>query len=105
MKKFLTIAVVIFMIGCTVKNPEIKVPAIISDNMVLQQNKAVNLWGWSTPKAKIMVEGSWGKTAEAVTGADGKWMVQLETPAAGGPFTVSIKAGKTEKVKIGRAHV
>lgn len=98
MKKLFTLAIVIFMIGCTVKNPEIKLPAIISDNMVLQQNKPVNLWGWSEAKAKIIVEASWGKTAEAVTGSDGKWQVQLETPAAGGPFSVTIKSGETQKV-------
>ncbi len=98
MKKLFALAIMIFMIGCTVKNPEIKLPAIISDNMVLQQNKAVNLWGWSEAKAKITVEASWGKTAEAVTGADGKWLVQLETPAAGGPFSVTIKSGETQKV-------
>ena len=97
MKKFLTVAIAIFIIGCSVKNPELKLPTIISDNMVLQQNKQVNLWGWSSPKAKIVVESSWGKTAEAVTGTDGKWMAQLETPAAGGPFTITIKAGETVK--------
>lgn len=98
MKKLFALAIVIFMIGCTVKNPEIKLPAVISDNMVLQQNKQVNLWGWSEAKARITVEASWGKSAEAVTGADGKWMVQLETPAAGGPFSVTIKSGETEKL-------
>ena len=36
MKKLFALAIVIFMIACTVKNPEIKLPAIISDNMVLQ---------------------------------------------------------------------
>ncbi len=39
----------------------------------------------------MSVAGSWGKKASAIAGADGKWRVKLATPAAGGPYTISIR--------------
>ena len=97
--KNLTIITMLFLLaGCAAKQHEIKLPALIADHMVLQQNAKVNLWGWSDPKAKIGINTSWGAVAEAVTGADGKWLATLETPAFGGPYTVTFKAGETEKI-------
>ena len=34
---------------------ELKVPAIISDHMVLQQNLANPIWGWDTPGTQVTV--------------------------------------------------
>ena len=34
---------------------ELKLPAIIGDNMVLQQKQANPIWGWDTPGTKVTV--------------------------------------------------
>jgi sialate O-acetylesterase len=76
---------------------QIKLPDIISDSMVLQQNTNAPLWGWAAAGTKVEVKGSWSaKTVQAVTGNDGKWMVKLSTPKAGGPYDVTITAGDTK---------
>lgn len=74
---------------------DIRLPAIVGDNMLLQQQMAAPVWGWADPGEKITVEGSWGKQASAIAGSDGKWQVCLETPSYGGPYTIIIQ-GKNE---------
>jgi sialate O-acetylesterase len=74
---------------------DVRLPAVVSDNMVLQQNSKVTLWGWADPGEKIKVKASWqsffGKSTKA--DKDGKWKIAVKTPKAGGPFTITIKAG------------
>jgi sialate O-acetylesterase len=72
-------------------NRKLTMPHLFTDHMVLQQKTKVNIWGWAAAGQKVFIKGSWGKQAWAVTNAAGKWIVKLATPAAGGPFTISIK--------------
>lgn len=97
MKKLTWIAMLILIISCSKQNPEIKLPALFSDNMVMQQEAQVNVWGWSKAGAEITVEASWGATATTKAGTDGKWMTSIETPSFGGPFNVSVKSGAETK--------
>jgi len=59
--------------------------------MVLQQRMAVPVWGWASPGESVVVSGSWGSEAKVVTDASGRWMVNLETPAYGGPYSVGVQ--------------
>ncbi len=74
---------------------QLRLPALFTDHMVLQQNDRVAVWGWASPGENVTVMPSWplGEPAAGVVGADGKWMVYLKTLSAGGPYTLSIKAG------------
>ncbi|MFY7899638.1 MAG: sialate O-acetylesterase [Chitinophagaceae bacterium] len=74
-----------------VTNAQLQLPAFFSDNMVLQQSDKVNIWGNDQPKTKITVKASWGAKASAETDENGKWITKIQTPAAGGPYTVQIK--------------
>lgn len=78
---------------------ELKLPAIIGDNMVLQQQLANPLWGWDTPGTDVTVTfGAQSKTAKA--GADGKWTVKLDpVPANATPATISIKGTTARELK------
>ena len=67
-------------------------PAIISDNMVLQQNSECTIWGWTDKTSeKITVTGSWNNIPVSVKAYQGLWSVKLKTGSAGGPYTVTIK--------------
>jgi sialate O-acetylesterase len=70
---------------------DVKLPAIFSDNMMLQQQTGATIWGWANPGEAVQVEGSWGKEATAIAGTDGKWKAILETPAYGGPYQLTVK--------------
>ena len=75
----------------SVPDNKLSVSRLFSDHMVLQQKTKVNIWGWSSPGQKINISGSWGKQASTSTAADGKWKVKLATPAAGGPYSITIR--------------
>ena len=88
---------------------QIKLPAVIGDNMVLQQNSEVAIWGWGDPGSAIQVSGSWNKdTVKAMISNQSVWKVKLKTPSAGGPFTVSIKGNEVvvlNNVMIGEVWI
>jgi len=75
---------------------DVKLPAIFGNNMVLQQQSQVAVWGWAKPYANMSVTGSWNKkTITAKCDAKGYWRVKIETPAAGfTPYTLTISDGK-----------
>ena len=65
------------------------VSPMFGDNMVLQRGKPNKFWGWAKPGAAIQVEVA-GQMEKGMTGADGRWQVQIQPPAPGGPYTVKI---------------
>ncbi len=71
----------------------IEMPALFSDNMVLQQNAGVNFWGKAEPGVQVEVTASWGASARTRVKVDSTWMVKVRTKKAGGPFEVKIKVG------------
>lgn len=78
---------------------EIKLPAIIGDNMVLQQKLANPIWGWDTPGTEVTVKFA-GQTKTAKAGSDGKWTVTLDpVPANAVPTTLSIQGTTSKEVK------
>ena len=79
------------------------VSPIFGDHMVLQRGKPNAIWGWSTPGDKVRIELA-ERSATAVAGADGRWQARIESPAAGGPYTLRI-AGQQQAVAMdGRAR-
>jgi len=74
----------------------IRLPGIISSNMVLQQHDSVNIWGWADPYEEVTVTPSWSPQTYKTTGSrDARWEVKVATPAAGGPHTIIIKGKNT----------
>ena len=71
------------------------VGAVFDDGMVLQQQKDIYLWGTDNVGTKINVVSSWGKTAKTTTSKNGKWKLQLATPVAGGPHSITIKGSSS----------
>jgi len=56
---------------------ELTVPAIFGDNMVLQQEKPVPIWGWSDSNTVVTVKFA-GQTRTTRADANGKWIVKLK---------------------------
>lgn len=76
---------------------EIKHPAIVSTDMVLQRNTTVVLWGWADANEKITIETSWetGKV-ETNTARNGNWKVEVETTNSKEPQVISIRSSSSE---------
>ena len=73
---------------------KVKLPAMMGDHMVLQQNSSVKLWGWADGK-KVTVTTSWNnRTYQASTDNDGTWLVKVDTPEGGyTPYSITISDG------------
>ena len=71
---------------------EIRLPSVFADNMVLQQNSSVAIWGWSIPNETVRIVGSWSinDTISVVANNYSKWEASIKTTAAGGPYSVEI---------------
>ncbi len=79
---------------------KINFPAIIGDNMVLQQQSNVPLWGTATKNTTITIQTSWNnKVYKSKSGSDGKWNIFVSTPTAGGPFIISFSDGQMTNLK------
>ncbi len=77
---------------------EVKLPSIIGDNMVLQRDEELPIWGWDDAGADVSVTIGDAK-ATAKAGSDGKWMVKLPAMPAGGPHTVTVAGSNTVTLK------
>lgn len=52
--------ILVFILSQSV-SAKVKLPAILGDNMVLQQQTTVNLWGTASPSKQVKVITSWNK--------------------------------------------
>jgi sialate O-acetylesterase len=80
------------LIGAATAVADIKLPALISDNMVLQQGRQVAIWGTADAGEQVTV--SMGEQKQTATAdSNGKWQVELGPLKQGGPFEMTV-AGK-----------
>lgn len=94
MKKYLISLVSLLSISTLTVFTQTWLPSFFSDNMVLQQNAEVSIWGKDDPGTNIKISTSWGVMAETRSDNDGLWKTKISTPAAGGPYTLTIKGSE-----------
>ncbi len=70
---------------------ELRLPALISDNMVLMRNRGNTLWGWAEPGETVSAALD-SLHVETECGPDGRWSLVLPAMEAGGPYTMTIAA-------------
>lgn len=92
---------VLLLIAIGEVRAEIRLPALIGNGMVLQQQSDIMIWGWADVGEQIYINTGWGESSNAVTtGSDGKWRMIIHTPIAGGPYNIDIRgvtpSGKEE---------
>ena len=65
------------LVLCSTRLPAaIKLPAVIGDNMVLQRDQPVPIWGWADKGEEVIVKVA-GQTLTTKAGEDGRWKVVL----------------------------
>ncbi|WP_183305470.1 sialate O-acetylesterase [Dysgonomonas hofstadii] len=78
---------------------QVKLSPLFSDNMILQRETNAPIWGKSDPNKNIEITTSWNNKKYTVSAdAQGNWKISVETPAAGGPYTITISDGKPVKL-------
>lgn len=90
-------AIVLVLLACAAQ-AAVRLPALISDNMVLQQRMPVRIWGSATPGEEVTV--SLGLTSvKAYTQEDGRFEVFLPPLNAGGPYEMTIAGANTITIR------
>ncbi|MBN2211551.1 MAG: hypothetical protein JW709_09170 [Sedimentisphaerales bacterium] len=94
-------AFLLLLIVVTSISAQIRLPALFTDHLVLQQQSCVAVWGWAKPGETVAVTPSWPNAESVIGTADktGKWRLQIRTPSAGGPYTISFKASNEITLK------
>ena len=97
MKKSIVAFLTFFLLICTTATfAKIKLPSIISSNMVLQRNTSVKIWGWATPGEKITVRTSWFlETLKITTPENGRWEIAIKTTLSKEPQTIQLKSNES----------
>lgn len=76
--------------------------SIFSDNLVLQQQADICLWGYANPNEKLMLKCSWLNSGiHLVSSENGTWKVSVHTPEGNFmPQSVSLSNSKGETVAL-----
>ncbi|MBO4476534.1 MAG: endonuclease/exonuclease/phosphatase family protein [Bacteroidales bacterium] len=97
--RFSVLVAILIGLASATAYSKVTLPSVFSDNMVFQQNTQAAVWGWTDSGKKVTIRPSWtNRKTVATPDADGKWSARIQTPAAGGPYTVVISDG--EKITL-----
>lgn len=85
------IFITIFLLLGSQANAKVQLPKFFSNNMVLQREHTIPVWGWANKNEKVTVSlNNQVKTTKA--DKDGKWRIDLAAETAGGPYFLNVKA-------------
>ncbi|HTN03385.1 MAG TPA: sialate O-acetylesterase [Planctomycetaceae bacterium] len=97
-QRSLWVAAVVLLAGLSAAQANVRLPAVIGNNMVLQKDVPLPIWGWADAGEDVSVTFG-ANTVTAKADGAGKWKVTLPAVAtAGGPHEMTVK-GKNE-IKI-----
>jgi len=92
MKKTILFGLFILLSFCATAQQMLRLPSILGDHMVLQQNTDVKFWGWSDPRTTVKIIPEWSNDTIVVkTNEKAKWEAMLKTPSSGGPYRIKVE--------------
>ena len=93
MNKYNLIPILVLLALTTLAHgASLRLPSMFTDHMVLQQGRALPVWGQAAPGATVNVQLN-GQQATTTAGMDGRWTVRLKPCLAGGPYALTVTAG------------
>ena len=96
----LGVAVLLYLCATSWADAKVKLPALISDGMVLQREQSVKVWGTADAGENITIEFQ-KKSYHATADANGQWSITLPPLKAGGPFLMQINDIKLNDILVG----
>ena len=84
----------------TVTQAKVRLHHLVSDNMIIQQQSDVRLWGWATPGRKVTATTSWSEQrASAKADKQGRWLLTVRSPKASyEPLSITFDDGDGQVV-------
>ena len=100
--------ITLFLIGLLlfltqpVVHAEVTLPRVIGNNMVLQRDMQVPIWGWASAGEEITITLNTGTegaeplfSTTVVADMEGNWQTKLPAMQAGGPYTLRVAGENT----------
>ena len=84
--------------ACSVAEAELKFSPVFGDHMVVQRNKPIHVWGWTSPSQSVSVQLA-DKSASVTADDTGRFDISLDALPAGGPHEMTIKADESVTFK------
>jgi sialate O-acetylesterase len=78
-----------WLLAASAAGADIRLPRLIGDNMVLQRDSPLKLWGWADPGERIQIRFR-DQVRRATADASGAWSVTLAAVSAGGPYQMRL---------------
>lgn len=83
---------------------KVKLPAFISDGMVLQREQNIRIWGTANPGEQVIVH-FMKKKYETQADDRGEWQIALPPTKAGGPYAMKINELEINNILIGDVYL
>lgn len=99
-KLFLIIAI----FSACLFDAKVRLPALVSDGMILQRNQKLKIWGYADAGEKVYIK-FLNKTYSATADNSGNWNIMLPELKAGGPFVMTINDITLKDILIGDVWV
>lgn len=96
----LGVAVLLCLCATSWLEAKVKLPALVSDGMVLQREQPVKVWGTADAGEKVRVK-FLKSTYDTTAGTDGKWSITLPPMKAGGPYRLKINDIELKDILVG----
>ncbi len=82
----------LFSIASGMCYSQLTVAEIFTDNMVIQRDQPIRVWGWTTANEDVYVTLG-QESVSASADSEGLWKVEMPELEAGGPYELMIKSG------------
>lgn len=84
--------IISFLTMTTPALADVYLPSIFSDNMVLQQNSTVTIWGFAKAGEPVRITPGWSDESYSLKApSPGNWQLEIQTPGAGGPYDIVVE--------------
>lgn len=90
----------LFGLGVYNVDAKVKLPALVSDGMILQRNQKVKIWGSADKGEKVEVQFQ-NKRYTTIADNSGNWYIMLPSLKAGGPYQMTINEITLKDILVG----
>lgn len=109
----LSLAVLLCFCATSMVAAKVKLPALISDGMVLQREQPIKVWGTANAGESVQVKflkhaapagvkgGKLKAAYTATADADGRWSIVLPAMKAGGPYIMQVNEIELKDIMVG----
>jgi sialate O-acetylesterase len=98
MRKFSAIFMLLSFAIATNAYAKVTLPKIFTDNMVVQRDKPVKVWGWAEKGENLTIAFN-GQSVKIKADKSGQWIAKLNPMKFGGPFEMKI-TGKSNVITL-----